>query len=282
MFHVGKLDESRFALPQGYEPHARGYRRASLIDHVTGSVHMAAAICELAPHGDVAWRVQANEKGIYVLAGALEVKRGHEVIRLSADDYALIPHGMAHALRTAGSKAVRWFEMQAPQPKPPGGWQDTFFVDEPTALARAPKPAAENSPPGSVGHYAPVNPMVVQVEGTHGLAAYRFMDRPFGAQHFYMMRGELAVGGRRSYHDHPIEEFYFALSGESFMDIEGQRFHLRPGDVAWTGVGASHAFCHTGEVPFRWIETQAPQFPAENGTRNYVEWDKLRTVNREP
>jgi mannose-6-phosphate isomerase-like protein (cupin superfamily) len=92
-----------------------------------------------------------------------------------------------------------------------------------------------------------------------------------------MMQGELAVGGKRSYHDHTVEEFYFALSGESFMDIEGQRFHLRPGDVAWTGVGASHAFCHTGSVPFRWIETQAPQFPAQGGTRNYEDWEKYRT-----
>ena len=58
-----------------------------------------------------------------------------------------------------------------------------------------------------------------------------------------------------------------------------ERFHLRRGDVAWTGVGASHAFCHTGDVPFRWIETQAPQFPAQNGTRNYSDWDELRAGN---
>lgn len=102
------------------------------------------------------------------------------------------------------------------------------------------------------------------------------MHREFGAQQFFMMRGELSPGGVRSYHDHTVEEFYFALSGESFMDIEGSRFHLRRGDVAWTGVGASHAFCHTGDAPFRWIETQAPQFPAQNGTRNYEDWDKLQ------
>ena len=67
------------------------------------------------------------------------------------------------------------------------------------------------------------------------------------------------------------------FSGEADMEIEGERFHLTAGSVAWTGVGASHAFCHTGSVPFRWIETQAPQFPAQGGTRNYEEWDKYRT-----
>jgi mannose-6-phosphate isomerase-like protein (cupin superfamily) len=277
MFFVGRLDESSFAVPEGYAAHARGYRRASLIDHRAGSVHMGAGLCELEPGGHVDGRIHANEKGLYVLAGELEVKRGPEAFRLPADHYALIPYGTPHALRNTGSGPVRWFEMQAPQPKPQGGWRDTFFVDDDAWPARVPAPDLDSGGTKSAGRYKAVNPMVVQVEGTSGLAAYRFMDRSFGAQHFFMMRGELAVGGRRSYHDHPIEEFYFALSGESFMDIEGERFHLRPGDVAWTGVGASHAFCHTGDVPFRWIETQAPQFPAHNGTRNYVEWEKRGT-----
>jgi len=60
------------------------------------------------------------------------------------------------------------------------------------------------------------------------------------------------------------------------MEIEDQSFKLGPGDVAWTGVGTSHAFRHTGEVPFQWLETQTPQFPAQYGTRNYVQWEKLR------
>ena len=60
------------------------------------------------------------------------------------------------------------------------------------------------------------------------------------------------------------------------MEIEDQIFKLGPGDVAWTGVGTSHAFRHTGEVPFQWLETQTPQFPAQYGTRKYVQWEKLR------
>ena len=44
--------------------------------------------------------------------------------------------------------------------------------------------------------------------------------------------------------------------------------------VGWVHMGASHAFYQTGEAPFRWIETQAPQFPARHGTRYYVDWDK--------
>lgn len=276
MFYVGKFDESRFAVPQAYAQHSRGYERATLIDHTVGSVHMGVAIGQLKPKGYMKPCVHANEKGIYVLEGELEMKREQELFRLSADDYALIPYGTAHALRNPGDKTARWFEMQAPQPKPPGGWRDTFFVDDDDWPARVRAPDRENSDPRFFGHFEPVEPMLLRGEGINGLAVYRFMDREFGAQHFFMMRGELSPGGFRGYHDHPLEECYFALSGETFMDIEGKRFHLRRGGVAWTGVGAGHAFCHTGDAPFRWLETQAPQFPARNGTRNYADWDKLR------
>ena len=279
MFYVGKFDESGFAVPHGYAQHSLGYERATLIDHAVGSVHMGAGICRLQPQGSVESRIHANEKGIYVLEGELEMKRGeHEVFRLSADDYALIPYGTSHALRNAGAKAARWFEMQAPQPKPPGGWQDTFFTSDNDWPAEVSPPDFENLVAKSVGRFKAQKPMAPRGDGTGGLSVYRFMEREFGAQSFFMMRGELSVGGARSRHDHTVEEFYFALSGEAFMDIEGERFHLRRGDVAWTGVGASHAFHHTGDAPFRWIETQAPQFPARNGTRDYADWDKLRAV----
>ena len=85
-----------------------------------------------------------------------------------------------------------------------------------------------------------------------------------------------SVGAYRTRHDHPIEEFYLGLSGEVVMEIEDKSFRLGPGDVAWTGVGTSHAFRNEGKEPFRWLETQTPQFPPQYGTRNYVEWEKLR------
>ena len=278
MFYVGKFDESRFAVPHGYAGNSQSYERATLIDHAVGSVHMGAGICQLHPQGNVASRVHANEKGIYILEGDLEIKRGQEVFRLSADDYALIPYGTPHAVRNTGAKAVRWLEMQAPQPKPPGGWQDTFFTGDSDWPAQVSPPDFENPAAKSVGRFKPHQPLAPRGEGISGLNVYRFIEQKFGAQSFFMMRGELSVGGARSRHDHTVEEFYFALSGEAFMDIESERFRLRRGDVAWTGVGASHAFCHTGDEPFRWIETQAPQFPVRNGTRNYADWDKLRVI----
>ncbi len=276
LYYVGRMDESGFAVPYPFARHARGYERVTLMDRALGSVHMGVGVCRLEPRGEVDTCVLAYEKGIYLMEGEVEMKRGGVAFRLSADDFALIPCGTSHAFRNTGATAARWFEMQAPQPKPPGGWQDTFFVAaEIDWPAQAMAPDFSSPQTQWVGHFEAEAPLARTAGGASGLAVYRFMEKKFGAQNFFMMRGELAKGGVRSRHDHTVEEVYFALSGETDMEIENERFHLRAGDVAWTGVGASHAFAQTGPGPFRWIETQAPQFPAQNGTRNYRDWEKL-------
>jgi len=275
-FHVARLADVPFTVPHGYTEHARGFERASLIDRSTGSVHTGAGICRLQPGGSISPCLHAYEKGIYLLEGELELMRGAAAFRLSRDDYTLIPCGTPHAIRNRGSATARWFEMAAPQPKPPGTWQDTYFGSTGQWPSEIGFPDFDSDDTKLVGRFKPLKPMAGGGAERKGLSVFRFMQREFGAHNFFMMRGELAVGGMRSWHDHPIEEFYFALSGETFMDIEGQRFHLRQGDFAWTGVGACHAFEQTGEEPFRWIETQAPQFPDRNGTRNYAEWDKFK------
>lgn len=273
-FHVGKLDESAFAVPHGYAQHARGYQRASLIDRGIGSVHMGVGMCRLTAGGSVDACVHANEKGIYIFEGEVELKRGGETFRLTQDDYALIPTGVAHAYRNVSGKPARWFDMQAPQPKPPGKWRDTFFVADTVAWPERVSALSE-ADAAQAGHFVPRAPIINPNAGVSGLRVFRFMEQGFGAQCFYMMRGELSPGGVRGYHDHPVEESYLALEGEAIMSIEGEDFHLQAGDFVWTGVGACHAFRHAGSVPFRWIETQAPQFPPHQGTRNYNVWEKL-------
>src|SRR3990172_9404529 len=110
--------EERSVVPHRYETHSVGYRRVAMVDHSMGSVHTGVGICRLEPDGYVDLHIHANEKGIYVLEGELEMKHGLEFFKLSIDDYALVPYGVAHAFRNRGNKAVRWFEVQAPQPKP--------------------------------------------------------------------------------------------------------------------------------------------------------------------
>lgn len=272
-YHVTTLDESQFLVPAIYNGHAHGYTRASLVNRAHGSVHMEACIAELEPGGAIESATHAYEKGIYVFEGTLDVMRGTETFRLAQDDYALVPYGVRHALRNGGNMRVRWFEMLSPQPKPVHSFRDTRFEGMPDWPQHVPAIDGEPARWASTGHFMPREPMAPNGPGIHGLSVYRFMQQQFGARQFFMMRGNLAPGGFRSRHDHTVEEFYLGLSGTADMDIEDRTFTLARGTVAWTGVGTSHAFRHKGEAPFQWIETQAPQFPAHNGTRNYRDWE---------
>jgi mannose-6-phosphate isomerase-like protein (cupin superfamily) len=170
---------------------------------------------------------------------------------------------------------ARWFEILAPQPKPAAAFKDLFFAGDDAWPAFT--ATAVGADVAGTGLFKAENPIPAQrSELAQGLSVYRFMERKFGAQCFYMMRGEMTAGAYRTRHDHPIEEFYLGLSGEVIMEIEDREFRLGAGDLAWTGVGTSHAFRNEGSVPFQWMETQTPQFPDRYGTRNYVEWEKLR------
>lgn len=275
-FHVGRVDESGFAVPSGYADSSRRFSRFPLVDRSTRSVHMGAAICRLEPGGGVDACVHAYEKGIYMLSGELEMKRDADAFRLAADDFAFVPYATPHAFRNTSAAPAAWFEMQAPQPKPPGGWQDTIFTGEGGWPERVPAPDLEDPRARFLGRFRGQKPMIRDAAGIRGLKVYRFMEREFGAQHFFMMRGELAVGGVRGRHDHAVEEVYYVLEGEADIEIEGERHPLGPGGFAWTGVGTCHAFFQKGDVPFRWIETQAPQFPDQHASRNYAMWERLR------
>lgn len=264
-------------VPYPFEKRSKGYQRVTLVDHTTGSVHQAVGICELQPGGSVEYCLHTNEEGIYVIEGELELLRDRQAYRLSADDYALVPYGIAHAYRNRRDKVARWFEISAPQPKPPGGWQDTYFFDAvwPEEVS---KPDLEDPRVQLVGHFSEETLRAgtggVGI-GTRGLKNYYFMGLPFGTQHFLLMRGTLAPGGILGPHDHPIEEWYYGLSGELEFTMEGKLYHLRPGDVTWTGVGAMHYWHNAGDVTYRWIETHVPEMPTLHGARNYPYWERL-------
>jgi mannose-6-phosphate isomerase-like protein (cupin superfamily) len=272
MYHLGKFDKSQFTIPSGYDQHSQGYAHVSLVDHSVGSVHMGLRICNLEPKGWVASCIHANEKGIYVIKGEIEIMRGKEAFRLGADEYALIPYGDTHAFRNVEKQPVCWMETQVPQPKPPGGWQDMFFIGEAEWPKETITPDLTDPRTRYFGHFQEGRARI----GNQGLTVYQFINQEFGAFHFQMMRGELAVGGVVGTHDHPIEESYFVLSGKADMEIEGNKYHLQPGDFAWTGVGTSHAFYQMGDIPWRWIEIQSPQFPSQHKSRYYAVWDRLR------
>jgi quercetin dioxygenase-like cupin family protein len=280
MHFVTQFDESALQPAPLYENHSQGYTQATLIDHTVGSVHTGTHICQLAPQGTLSPHFHAFEEGFYILQGEVVLGIDGQVYRLRQGDLGAIKVGQVHAWRNVGLEPVRWFQMAAPQPKPAGGWQDTYFLREGAAPVEG-KPLDLRDTGGNllshfdVGQIPPPGDPARQTTGAPpGVFLKWLMDEKLGAIHHRLLFIEYQPGVSLATHDHTFEESYLILSGEVEAVLEGRRHLARPGDVLWTSVGCSHSFTNIGTEPVRWLETFSPQPPAENVFRFMAEWEK--------
>jgi len=174
---------------------------------------------------------------------------------------------------------VRWLQMAAPQPKPPGHERDTFFVKD----GSAPHDAAPLDPSRvdgnllghfDVGQIPPGDEGRIEAGGLKGVFLKWLIDEKLGARHHRLLFIEYLPGVAIGLHDHTYEEAYFILSGEVDATMDGTQYRARAGDVLWTGVGCVHAFANRGREPVRWLETFAPQPPQENVFRFMADWEQ--------
>src|SRR5262245_38533684 len=128
MHHFGHFDAAAFADDPVYGGHSEGYRQTPLVDHAAGSVHPGLSIAEVAPGGTIAPHVHSYEESFYILSGEAILGIGDHAYRVGAGDFGALKVGIVHGWRAAGSTPVRWLQMAAPQPKPPGRERDTFFL----------------------------------------------------------------------------------------------------------------------------------------------------------
>jgi len=291
MHHFGRFDERGLAPHPVFDGHSQGYTTASLISRSTGSVHTGLSIDQLAPGGTIDPHVHSFEEGVYILSGEPILTIGSETYQLRSGDYAALKVGTSHAWR-AGAAPVRWLQMAAPQPKPPGAERDTFFLKD-RAIASTARPldlkdrrghllghfdASQIPPPFDSAQGAPsdsrgaVGQRQNVAAGLEGVFLKWMIDEEFGARHHRLLFIEYQPGVGIGLHDHTFEEAYFILEGGVQATLDGQVYDLKPGDVVWTGVGCVHAFRNVGTVPVRWLETFAPQPPKENVFRFMAEW----------
>jgi quercetin dioxygenase-like cupin family protein len=283
MHHVANYDKASFQVPSAHEKHSQGYSRVALVDHtLAGAVHTGLGLrkleagCTLNPH------VHFYEEAFFILEGqVLESINGHDY-QLGPGDYGIIQVGVPHALRNVGEHSVRWLEMLSPQPKAPGQERDTFFKTE-TALIQGTPPDFRDPMTRYLGHFDDSQmppPSQLQMEGYRGsnifgISLKMLVDHMLGAQHLTLFMVEFQPGGEGNIHDHPFEETYFLLSGEAEAILDGKTYHVKAGDSVWTSVGGMHGFFNKGTVPVRWIETQAPQPPKQQGFRFPADWAYL-------
>jgi quercetin dioxygenase-like cupin family protein len=284
MHYYGKSTDIASAVPFAYRDHSQGYTLASLIDHTSGSVHTGTSMNYLAPGGYVAPHAHSFEEGFYILEGeAVVTVNGHSYL-LGVGDFGALKVGTPHSWKNAGDAPVRWMQMAAPQPKPQGKERDTFFYENgfnaEGAAGTEAKPLSWGVTDGDllghfdVGEIPPLDQRTSAIAAAPGVFLKWMVDEKFGARHHRLLFIEYQPGVGIPLHDHTFEESYFILSGEVEAIMDGKRYLAQPGDVLWTSVGCVHSFTNIGKEPVRWLETFAPQPPAENVFRFMAEWEK--------
>ena len=289
-----RQDWSRAATPWPFEGRSVGFDRLTLLNPDVGTTHTDLGIGRLAPGGRVPPHVQSYEQAIYVLAGQVAVQIEERAYLLGPGDFAFIPMGALHAFANHSTEEARWMDVNSPVAlRRESGRRDTFFPsDGPDRTTAAAPPDLADPTLRLVGHYEGteadhVNGAVstpargrASAGMNNALLAYSgisvkmLVDHNRGAHLLTMFMVDYEVGGAAQNHDHPFEEAYFFLRGETDFELGGQVHHFGPGDVAWAGVGTTHACYNTGGGRVRWIETQAPAPPQQHSYRWPADWER--------
>ncbi len=296
MYHVQKAEAIKLGPAPGLEGRAEGLRRAVLVGRDVGAVHTGLALAAIDPDGWVGTHVHSTEQSFYVLRGRPLLTLEGRTYRLARDDCGLIPVGTPHAYRgDPDGEETLLLEANSPAPRLPGASQpDTFWTGEPVPEGSADPPDIRD--PRSRNFFrlqagqmeldnlkvgAPVDAPTVSASMATALLAYSgiavkmLVDQRLGAVLHTMFMVEYQPGGVAQPHDHPLEEAYYILEGEVEAMADDEHFVLRPGDVFWTGVGCVHAFWNKSGGTVRWLETQAPQPPANHSYRFNRDWEHL-------
>jgi quercetin dioxygenase-like cupin family protein len=285
---VRTAGQADFKVPRAFAPLSKGFRRWSIVNGENGSVHQEFSICELDPGGTVDAHLHTFEESLYILEGQLVCETGDGTYALGPGDYGVILVSAPHAFRNDGAARVRWAEMLAPQPRLDGEG-DVYPVD---ALPRMDPIAVDARDPRtrSFGHISPDNmsagkqtqdmlavsaSMRTALLVYSGITVKMMVDSDLGAQLATMFMVQYEPAGVAGAHDHPLEETYLILDGEVYGWFDGEKYHLKPGDCAWAGVGCVHEFRNATDGIVRWLETQAPQPPRRHSYRFRRDWKYL-------
>ena len=286
-FVVRTASNADYSDPGALAPGSAGLTRWAAVTEDDGSVHTGFGIARLAPGGSVPTHVHSFEESFHVLEGAVILVTPEATVELVAGDYGVIPIGVPHSWHSTGDVDAAWSDTYSPVPRAAHGY-DTYLVPEIAAGepvkvdARDPRTrsfgaitAAQMDPAGqSQKNLAQSASMRTALLVYSGISLKMMVDSDLGAVLSTMFMVQYEPDGVAGPHDHPLEEAYLIVDGEVDATFDGQAFRLRPGDIAWAGVGCVHSFAATG-APVRWLETQSPQMPARHAYRFARDWNYL-------
>ncbi|MGH9019791.1 MAG: cupin domain-containing protein [Acidimicrobiales bacterium] len=293
MFNLTAIDDSSARTPDSYADHSSGYRRQVLVSRDTGSPHMTLTIGLLDSGGHVASVLHSFETSLYVLSGTLAVTTLGQTTHLGPDHVIVLPIATTYTLRAVDGPA-RWLQMSAPAELDDGRRRDTFFTGESLVESEPVVPDMRDPRNRNAARFdiasmdlaklaAGTNvldptaspSMATALLAYSGIGVKMLVDRQVGAHLHTMFMVAYQPTAIAHPHDHPFEEAYVFVEGETHALVDGESHVLHPGDVLWCGVGADHGFENRGGSLVRWIEVQAPPPPDRHSYRFSREWEHL-------
>ncbi|WP_448004297.1 cupin domain-containing protein [Agromyces bauzanensis] len=287
-FVVRRGSEADYRVPEALAPGSVGLTRWRAVGDDDGAAHTDFGISRLEPGGSTATHVHSFEETFHVLEGEVLLASPDATVRLVAGDYGVIPIGVPHAWRAVDdATGAAWSDLFTPPARERHG-SDTYRVPELPVITpmrvdpRDPRTRsfgnimAEHMDPGRQSQelLAVSGSMRTALLVYTGISLKMMVDSDLGATLGTMFMVQYAPDGAAGPHDHPLEEAYLILDGEVAATFDGQDFLLRPGDIAWAGVGCVHSFAATG-AEVRWLETQSPQMPPRHAYRFVRDWEYL-------
>jgi quercetin dioxygenase-like cupin family protein len=287
-FVVRRGEEAEYLPPGPLAPEAIGMTRWRAVGEEDGAAHTDFGITRLEPGGSTATHVHSFEESFHLIEGEAVLATPEATVHLVAGDYGIIPIGVPHAWRAVGDTVAVWSDLFTPPARERYG-SDTYRVPELPVIdgvrvdARDPRTRSfgnittEHMNPGRQSQelLAVSGSMRTALLVYTGISLKMMVDSDLGATLGTLFMVQYEPEGKAGPHDHPLEEAYLILDGEVMSTFDGEEFLLRPGDIAWAGVGCVHSFAATG-APVRWLETQAPQMPARHAYRFVRDWDYLK------
>lgn len=286
-FVVRKGDEALYSDPGALAPDSIGLSRWAAVTEDDGSVHTGFGISRLEPGGAVPTHVHSFEETFHMLEGTVILVTPEATVELVSGDYGVIPIGVPHSWHASGDATAVWSDVYSPVPRAAHGF-DTYRVPEIAAGepvrvdARDPRTrsfgaitAAQMDPSQqSQKNLAQSASMRTALLVYSGISLKMMVDSDLGSVLSTMFMVQYEPDGVAGPHDHPLEEAYLIMDGEVDATFDGNQFRMKPGDIAWAGVGCVHSFSAPG-APVRWLETQSPQMPARHAYRFVRDWTYL-------
>jgi len=288
-YHVGSLQDATFRTPAAFAALSQGYRRADLVGAALdpSCVHTGFGVVEIAPGGYHGAIARAFETGFYILEGELILGFHGQAHRLHKGHFGVINKAIVATMYNPTDQPVRFLEVCAPQPKLES---DDFrdIIAQPGEIARQAEVPNLSDP--RIKYIGQFDAMQLRGAGNEAISAVgarsaaisgvtikEMIDALLGAHHLALFAVQFAPGGAGTTHDHPFEEVYYILSGQTRVTLQGEHSAIvGPGEYVWTGAGCFHQFECVGDEPVTWIETQAPLPPGFEAFRFRKEWDLVR------